>query len=608
MNQAIEDRENTEIKEKKKIDGQELYNAFAKGAEKVIEKRKSLDEINVFPVADSDTGKNMARTLRSVAQSSKPEPSVGTVTKDMAQAALLGSRGNSGIILAQFLNGMSKATGDREHLHLDEFAHAMKVAANHAYEATNQPVDGTILTVMKDWSRSLNEFTSRKKDLMESLDYSLESARESLQETKSRLKELREADVVDAGAKGFVLFLEGVSTFFKEGSTASFSRLKDLDRETSPHSIEESQGVEGPRYCTEVVLTGDELDSEELKREAEQFGESLVVAGGNGQYHVHIHTDNPGQLVYQLEKTGVVADQKVDDMQKQHQAAYERETDVALVTDSTCDLPEEVIDSFPIYTVPLKVNFGDNQFMDKVTIKPEQFYQMLEELGSEDEFPTSSQPSIGDFLDTYSFLLEHYDSVLSLHLSGELSGTYEAALEAANRVDEERIRVVDSKQLSTSLGLVVQELAREIESGSEIDQLVKKAQKLSDKSRILVSVRDLKYMIQGGRVSKLKGLLARILNFKPIISVEDGESALHGKPLFRSTNYRQILNMMEGADEENGIKDYAIGHVSAESEAEKLTDMIEDQLGLEPDYTMDISPLIGSHAGIGAVAVSYLTE
>ncbi len=608
MNQAVENTEKRKIEERKKIDGQEFYNAFAKGAEKVIEKRRSLDEINVFPVADSDTGKNMAQTLRSVAQASEPSESVGSVTQDMAQAALLSSRGNSGIILAQFLNGISKATKGRDHLQLEEFARAMNVAANHAYEATNQPVEGTILTVMREWSSSLSEFVTRKKDLLESLDYSLETARKSLEDTKNRLKELREADVVDAGAKGFVLFLEGISTFFREGSTASFSRFRNLEEVESSHGIEESQGVNGPRYCTEVVLTGEELSNEELRDKAAEFGNSLVIAGGNGQYHVHIHTNNPGELVYELSRTGTVTDQKVDDMKKQHQAAYERESSVAIVTDSTCDLPEETIDRLPVYPVPLKVHFGQDEYMDKVTIKPDQFYRMLEELGDEEEFPTSSQPSVGDFKKTYSYLLDHYDSILSLHLSGELSGTHQTAVKAAEDFDEERISVVDSQQLSTSLGLVVQELAGELEGEPDLDDLTERAKELSDRSRILVSVRNLKYMVRGGRVSKLKGFLARILNFKPIISVENGESELHGKPILRSTNYRQILDMMGEADKEEGIKKYALGHVSAPEEASELAGMIEDELGLEPDYSMDISPLIGSHAGIGAVSVSYLTE
>lgn len=590
------------------IDGRKLYNAFAKGAEKVVEKRKLLDDINVFPVADGDTGKNMARTLRSIAENTSPDNSVSTVSKDMAQAALLGSRGNSGIIFAQFINGISKATGQRERLRLPEFARAMKVGANHAYKATNEPVEGTILTVMREWAQSLHKYASSKKDLPESLEDSLEVANHSLRETKSRLRELREANVVDAGAKGFVLFLEGISAFFKDGKTATFDSLDELEEETS-HHIDEDQGVAGPRYCMEVVLTGESLEGEELRNLAEGYGESLVIAGGEGQYHVHIHTDNPAELMYELGKTGTVADQKVDDMQKQHEASYERTTDVAIVTDSTCDLPREVMDDLPIYPVPLAVSFGADEFLDKITITPDQFYRMLEDLGEDEEYPTSSQPSVGQFKETYSFLLEHYDSIVSLHIAGALSGTVDAASEAAKEIDESRISVVDTKQLSTSLGLIVREVANQLENGANHDDLVELIKSLRSKAKILVSVKDLKYMVRGGRVNRLEGFLARLLNFKPIISLDkNGDSELHGRPLLRKTNFNQILEMIQSPHNDSRVKKYAIGHVRAPEEAKELAKMIETETDLTPDYTMDISPLIGAHAGIGAVSVSYITE
>ncbi len=592
----------------KKIDGQKFYNAFAKGAEKVIEKRKALDEINVFPVADGDTGKNMAQTLRSIAENTNPTKSVGTVSKEMAQAALLSSRGNSGIIFAQFMNGISKATEKRDNLQLTEFAQAMKVGAKHAYKATSQPVEGTILTVMKEWSHSFHEFVSRKKDLSTSLESSLKTANESLDETRTKLRELREANVVDAGAKGFVLFLEGIMAFFKEGRTASFTKINDLEEE-SVHHIDESQGIDGPRYCTEVVLSGEQLKTEELRDLAENYGESLVIAGSEGKYHIHIHSDNPEELVYELQKTGTIIDQKVDDMRKQHEAVYEKDTRIAIVTDSTCDLPGELLDRYPIYPVSLAVTFGEDQFLDKKTIAPDQFYRMLEELGEDEEFPSSSQPSVGQFKETYSFLLENYDSIISLHISGGLSGTVEAARKAANEVDEEKISVVDTKQLSTSLGLLVREVAKELKPESNRTDLVELARDLSKRTRILVSVKDLKYMVRGGRVNRLEGFLARLLNFKPIISVDEtGNSELHGKPLFRSTNYNQIVDMMKDTHNGARVQNYAIGHVKAGGEANKLARMIESEIGLSPDYTMDISPLIGSHAGIGAVSVSYLTE
>jgi hypothetical protein len=597
------------MKEKRvTIDGEKLYNAFAKGAEKVVEKRRLLDDINVFPVADGDTGKNMAQTLRSIAENTKPDNSVSTVSREMAQAALLSSRGNSGIIFAQFINGISKATGEQDRLKLTEFAKAMKVGANHAYKATSQPVEGTILTVMREWAQSLHEYASSKNDLRASLEHSLEVANRSLIETKSKLRELREANVVDAGAKGFVLFLEGIATFFREGKTATFENIEDIEEDTSLH-IDERQGMKGPRYCTEVVLTGESLEAEELRNLADGYGESLVIAGADEQYHLHIHTDNPAELVYELEKTGTVADQKVDDMRKQHQAVYERTTEVAIVTDSTCDLPGDLIDSLPIYTVPLTVSFGVDQFLDKSTITSDQFYRMLEELGDEEEYPTSSQPSVGQFKETYSFLLEHYDSIVSLHIAGALSGTVKAAREAAKEVDASRISVVDTRQLSTSLGLLVQEAATRLKEGIDHGELVKFSESLRSKTKILVSVKDLKYMVRGGRVNRLEGFLARLLNFKPIISLDaEGDSELHGRPLLRKTNFNQILEMIQNPHNGSRVKKYAIGHVHAPEDADKLAELIESETGLEPEYKMDISPLIGAHAGIGAVSASYLTE
>lgn len=591
-----------------KIDGNSFYKAFAKGAEKVVEKRKLLDRINVFPVADSDTGKNMAQTLKSVAEQTKPDNSVGVVSDNMARVALTSSRGNSGIIFAQFINGISEAVGERDNLHLSEFAKVMKEAAHHAYEATNEPVEGTILTVMREWSHSLHDFIRAKSDLRSSLDHSLLTAQKSLAETKERLQKLKDAGVVDAGAKGFVLFLEGIASFFKTGQTATFSSVETIYAGHAPHIDKEKQML-GPRYCTEAVLAGDSLSNDKLQRLASDFGGSLIVAGGKGKFRVHIHTDEPAQLFYKFHQIGKVQDQKVDDMKKQYEAAYARNSSVALVTDSTCDLPDELMDSYQVYRVPLSVNFGQTSFLDKVTITPNQFYKMLMELGKDDEFPTSSQPAVGQFEDMYSFLLEHYDSIVSIHISDALSGTWSAAQEAAGNVNREKIRVIDSRQLSTSLGLVVERAAKKLQEGATQEELVDYVKNLRTKAKILVSLKTLKYMVRGGRISPISGFLGRLVNFKPIISLdENGESELHGRPLRRKTNYRQILDFLENPHNGSKVTGYAIGHVHANDEVSELRDLIEKEFGMKPEYTMDISPLIGSHAGIGAVSISYITE
>jgi len=129
------------------------------------------------------------------------------------------------------------------------------------------------------------------------------------------------------------------------------------------------------------------------------------------------------------------------------------------------------------------------------------------------------------------------------------------------------------------------------------------------KAKILVSLKTLKYMVRGGRISPVSGFFGKLLNFKPIISLdENGDSELHGSPLRRKTNYRQMLDFLKNPHNGSKVTNYAIGHVHGEKESRELAEMIESELNLSPDYTMDISPLIGSHAGIGAVSVSYITE
>lgn len=587
-----------------RIDGHRLYHSFLRGAEEVIKKKKAIDEINVFPVSDGDTGENLAKTLRSVAHRTAAVESVSTVSNNMAEAALMGSQGNSGIIFAQFLQGISRAAEDNYTLDLNEYARVMQEAAEYVYQVTNEPVEGTILTVMRDWAQALDRFTEHRKSLAEAVEDSLQAARNSLRKTTYQLEVLQREGVVDAGAKGFVHFLEGVFQFLRDGQPANFTGSS-----AQPESLTHTTGSKtapSPRYCTEALLKVGNSDLSQLRQQLESLGESIMVARAGQKARIHIHTDNPPELFGLAKERGQVLQSKVDDMLRQYQAANTQHPDVAVVTDSTCDLPPEVIDRYNIHVIPLRISFGPHKFLDKIGHTPDQFYQALEQLEPEDEYPQSSQPPVSDFVDTYSFLLDHYDSVLSLHLASPLSGTYDVAVRAAEEV-EDKIEVIDTKQLSTSLGLIVCEVARSVENGASLQHVAEQTRQLRDKAKILVSVRNLKYMIRGGRVSKLKGFLANLVNFKPIISLDKtGDSELYGRAIFRRSNFRQMVEIMKDRDQENGIKSYAIGHAHAEDMGRELAEQIQGALGTGPEYIMDISPLIGSHAGSGAVSVSFV--
>ncbi|MDO8899616.1 MAG: DAK2 domain-containing protein, partial [Bacteroidales bacterium] len=199
------------------INGIQLYNSFIAGAQRIFENQQLLNKINVFPVADADTGTNLASTMRSIVNAATPQPNLKLAAVALADAALTGARGNSGIIFAQFLYGFSNEIKNEETLSVSAFAEYMKNAVKYAYEAIANPVEGTMISVIKDWAEYIYLLKDSIEDFLKLLFDGLKIAMESLKATTAQMAVLTKANVVDAGAKGFVVFLEGMFDYFKNG-------------------------------------------------------------------------------------------------------------------------------------------------------------------------------------------------------------------------------------------------------------------------------------------------------------------------------------------------------------------------------------------------------
>lgn len=586
------------------IDGEKLYYAFYYGKKEVLKRRKILNKINVFPVPDGDTGTNLAITLQSIFDGTRMTPHVSDVSRGMADAALTGSRGNSGIIFAQFIQGLSTAIHDKAHISPKEFTHAVRVGVDHAYTALKKPVEGTILTVMKAWSNALSHCHLHVGDFHELLSRSMGAAKTALKETPKKLKVLEKAGVVDAGAQGFVHFLEGMSHFIHHG------KKPDLVNDHVPHIEEEDlhifaldQDVEY-RYCTESIVKGEDLKPDALRSSLSKHGDSLIVAGSDRRVKVHIHSNQPSEVFSDLRQYGTILSPKVDDMLVQRDVQFHRISNVAVVTDSACDIPADLMDKHQIHMVPLYVNFGESQYLDKLAIEPKQFYGMLDDAV---DYPKTSQPTVQAFEKMYHSLLDHYDRIVSIHLSSPLSGTWNAAYQAAQKFPAEKIEVVDSKTLSICLGQVVLEVAKAVTDGMGFDEAVGLARGLRERARVLVSVKSLKYLVRGGRVSPLKGFAAKAMNLKPIISVDkEGKTQFYGKAYSERSNQKKIVQLVEKAHGETPIRSYVIGHASNPDGARAFGEAIEAKVGIRPEYYIDISPVIGAHVGVGALGVSFI--
>jgi uncharacterized protein len=587
------------------LDGEKLYYSFFYGRKAVFKRQKHLNRINVFPVADGDTGTNLAMTMHSIIEGSTHKGTIASVSRGMADAALSGSRGNSGIIFAQFVQGMSEAVQGKDIIDRKEFTHAMRRAVDSAYKAIARPVEGTILTVMRAWSNALENLHEKKDDFVELFHESLEAARHALRETPRMIKALEDANVVDAGAEGFVTFLEGMAHFIRHQEKPEIlSETAHIEEAQDVHVLKPDEEIR-LRYCTEMMIEGNGIPAEEVRRSLDGFGDSLVAVGGGGRIKIHVHTNSPADVYSAMQRFGKVVKQKIEDMVRQNQVTHHRKSGIALVTDSSCDLPLEILDRYQIHVVPLNIHFGEKQFLDKLSIEPRHFYQMLD---SEAEFPKTSQPPPSVFADLYRHLAGHYHSIVSVHLSGGLSGTINSVRLGAEQAPNVKIAVIDSKNLSASLGLMVLAVAEAIASGKRYEDVVRLAQSLPEKGKILVSVPTLRSLIRGGRVSPMKGAIAKALNLKPIISLDaEGKAELSGKAFSIRANLDKILNIIERMHRERPILRYAVGHTSSESEAVQFSQRVERILGKPPEYITPVSPVIGAHAGPGALCVCTLT-
>jgi DegV family protein with EDD domain len=589
----------------KYLDGRRLYNAFLVGGNAIISDKNYLNKINVFPVPDSDTGSNLASTIRSISEKAQMNPSADATLRSIADAAINGARGNSGLIFAQFLQGVSDQFKNVKKISTNKFGESVKKATHYAYASIVSPVEGTMLTVMRDWAEAVYQQRDKKRDYAELLSYSLQVAKRSLAETPKKLAVLAKAGVVDAGARGFVDFLEGITNFIKKGRLKDLSKPEIMWEEPEPHVLTDREAVEH-RYCSEALLIGEKIDVDGMKAKIRPYGSSAIVAGTSGKARIHIHTDNPAELFSQLKDYGSIVEIKADDMRKQYETSHARKTDIALVTDSSCDLPQAVIDDFQIHVVPFHLSFGDTLFLDKVTILPDQFYSLLE---THKEHPKSAQPPLGSVQSLFSFLATHYESILAVHISDGLSGAFRVSKEAANVVRDKKIDVLNSKHLSASQGLIVLRVAEAIREGKKHEDVFKAAEEWIEKTKILVDVQTLKYMVRGGRVSPLKGFVAKILNLKPIVSLDsEGKATASGKSFSRKSNMKKIVDKIRKMSEEHQIWNYSIVHAKNLERAEIYAQKLKQEIDRDPLYIMDISPVIGVHNGIGAVGIALMFE
>ncbi|HWP67696.1 MAG TPA: DegV family protein, partial [Rectinemataceae bacterium] len=464
----------------KTLDGYQLYGFFHAGFRRVHAARQHIDRINVFPVPDGDTGTNLSSTLSGALEATIPGSSAAITLAALADAAILSARGNSGVIFAQFISGLSESVRNTE-LRTHELIDGVHNAYLRAKEAVTEPRDGTILSVIETWAVSLARQGPENSSIVELIGATREDLRRSLAETTDKLAELKAAGVVDAGAAGFVEFVVGGHEFLEKGLETPNDATTDDATPIAEHS--EAAPSEPPvfRYCVEAIVGGESIDTETLRADLAPSGDCLIIAAGKRRAKIHVHSDDPGGVMSTLSRFGPIMGPKADDMLLQYRDAHERKAGTAIVTDSSCDLSPELIERHRIHIVPLLILAGGSEYLDKLTIDPERLREFSEGDGI---FPRTSQPPAPFFSRLFANLSSHYDNILAIHLASPMSGTFAASRKEADKTGE-KVLAFDSRHLSGSLGLIVLRAAEAAEGGASREEILSHLDEWSKKARIL---------------------------------------------------------------------------------------------------------------------------
>ena len=346
------------------ITGQELREMFAAATAWLEKNAPDIDDLNVFPVPDGDTGTNMLLTMRSSVEEAyrAPDHSASGVAQALAKGALLGARGNSGVILSQIFRGMAEDMADKEEINGADLARALGKASKTAYKGLSNPTEGTILTVIKDASNAaMKKSAGNSKDIITVMEATVSTAKESVANTPTLLPVLKEAGVVDAGGQGLYTILEGALQYLKGETEQMQFKKPQVITSSIPLTLRLPEMIAADEvpygYCTELMLKGEDMDPEKLKGRLAKKGESLIVVGDETTIRVHIHTLDPGNIVHLATGLGTIHQVSIRNMDEQHRdfVAAQKErttaTDVATIAVVAGEGLEEVFTSLGVTAI-----------------------------------------------------------------------------------------------------------------------------------------------------------------------------------------------------------------------------------------------------------------
>ncbi|MDO8667084.1 MAG: DegV family protein [Gemmatimonadales bacterium] len=592
------------------LDGPRLRRSLLAAAQWVGAGREELNRINVFPVPDGDTGTNFWLTMRSIADALRRlgDAPLPEVSRAAAQAAVMGSRGNSGMMLSHFLLGFDEGIGARFRIRARELAAAIRSGSERLQSALENPVEGTILTVCREAAVGAEQAAEAGHDVGGVVRGTLSHAEQALERTPELLAVLKEAGVVDAGGKGFVLMIEGVVRLIDGHLEEEAATDAQAFATPAPAGLAVVAADQDFRFCTEVLVRGDRLPSStEARAAVHELGGSVQVVRTPDLLRVHVHMDDPEPLYRMAEGWGEVLTRKAEDMREQHRMLATVSRAVSVICDTSCDLPDEVLDRHGIGLVPLQLLFGDEVFQDRSGMDAAEFYQRLRR---GHPHPTTSQPPPATFTAAYEHARAGAEEVVAVIVSGALSGTYASAEAARRSFAPGGVHLVDSRSASLGVGFLALRGAELAEAGWPVADIVLELGRLRGQSGVFFTVDTLDNLLRSGRVSRAKAWLGGLLDLKPILSIDSGGLITPvDRVRGRGGLLKRVLGLLDEAlpSRRERLR-MGVVHADVPEVAEEVREALARRYH---PYEIVVSPLtavLAAHTGPGAWGVIWQVE
>ena len=471
------------------LDGQKFKDLFIAGSKRLDDSKDYLNSINVFPVPDADTGSNMASTLNTAVDAlhELDDHSLPIVLETIARQLRMEAKGNSGIILSEFFHGMFKNIKHEDSIGPDDFKKALSDGKDAAYSALAEPKEGTILTLIRQAVEDLDAAQVEIADMKKILEHMVDSQKRALEETPELMPLLKENNVVDSGAHGFLLFWEGALAYMN--GDIDHVILKPIRRVFTTDKTADITY----RYCTEALVRGASFDKNDLQSKLMEKGDSLIITGDGELLKIHIHTNEPTVVLDFMGGLGTLVKTKVDDMKSQHQDKVENEgkQEIRIAADSTCDLDLALREEYDIEMIPLQIMFGDETYRDRVDMTADEFYTRIK---SSKVMPKTSLPKGSDYVKGFEHISPHCEKILAIFVSSGISGTWQAGKKWGDDFDANEVVAYDSGAASLGQGLMAIEASKMAKDGKSMEEIVARLDEIKDKLKIYLTVDTLEFL------------------------------------------------------------------------------------------------------------------